>query len=48
VGGILGAGTVKAGFGVIVWSGLGKTLGGDPARRRPHRRLTYLLVDRLG
>ncbi|WP_159992588.1 inorganic phosphate transporter [Roseomonas sp. 18066] len=26
VGGILGAGTVKAGFGVIVWSGLGKTL----------------------
>src|SRR5919199_724546 len=26
VGGILGAGTAKAGFGVIVWSGLGKTL----------------------
>jgi PiT family inorganic phosphate transporter len=26
VGGILGAGTAKAGFGAIVWSGLGKTL----------------------
>jgi len=26
VGGILGAGTAKAGFSVIVWSGLGKTL----------------------
>jgi len=26
VGGILGAGIAKAGFGVIVWSGLGKTL----------------------
>jgi inorganic phosphate transporter, PiT family len=26
VGGILGAGTVKAGLGAIVWSGLGKTL----------------------
>src|SRR5919202_4176778 len=26
VGGILGAGTAKAGLGVIVWSGLGKTL----------------------
>ena len=26
VGGILGAGTMKAGFSVIVWSGLGKTL----------------------
>ncbi len=26
VGGIVGAGTAKAGFGVIVWSGLGKTL----------------------
>jgi PiT family inorganic phosphate transporter len=26
VGGILGAGTAKAGFGGIVWSGLGKTL----------------------
>ena len=27
VGGIVGAGTAKAGFGAIVWSGLGKTLG---------------------
>lgn len=26
VGGILGAGTVKAGIGAIVWSGLGKTV----------------------
>ena len=26
VGGIVGAGTAKAGFGAIVWSGLGKTL----------------------
>ncbi len=26
MGGILGAGTAKAGFGAIVWSGLGKTL----------------------
>ncbi len=26
VGGILGAGTAKAGFGAVVWSGLGKTL----------------------
>jgi PiT family inorganic phosphate transporter len=26
VGGILGAGTAKAGFAVVVWSGLGKTL----------------------
>ncbi|TCZ65463.1 inorganic phosphate transporter [Roseicella aquatilis] len=26
VGGIVGAGTAKAGFGTIVWSGLGKTL----------------------
>ncbi len=26
VGGLLGAGTAKAGFGAIVWSGLGKTL----------------------
>jgi inorganic phosphate transporter, PiT family len=26
VGGILGAGTAKAGFGAIVWSGFGKTL----------------------
>ena len=26
VGGIVGAGTAKAGFGVVVWSGLGKTL----------------------
>src|ERR687892_902762 len=26
IGGILGAGTAKAGFGAIVWSGLGKTL----------------------
>jgi PiT family inorganic phosphate transporter len=26
VGGILGAGTAKAGLGVIVWSGLGKTM----------------------
>src|SRR4051812_12491701 len=26
VGGILGAGTAKAGFGSVVWSGLGKTL----------------------
>ncbi|MDO9712928.1 inorganic phosphate transporter [Paracraurococcus lichenis] len=28
VGGIVGAGTAKAGFGTIVWSGLGKTLLG--------------------
>jgi len=26
IGGIIGAGTAKAGFGAIVWSGLGKTL----------------------
>src|SRR3954462_4656498 len=26
VGGIVGAGTAKAGFGAIIWSGLGKTL----------------------